>query len=107
VNPEDKKLRDALVQPLEQATQLAQAQLGKTIAANVMHVEPGHVGTAQVEYQSAKAGRKKAVKKLRGIFEKVRGSEIWWVRYHGAHGRLRRQKAGTKGMAQKLSMKRK
>lgn len=42
-----------------------------------------------------------------GVFEKVRGSDIWWIRYHDAHGRLRREKAGTRGMAVKLYQKRK
>ena len=46
-------------------------------------------------------------RKTHGVFEKVPGSDIWWVRYHDAHGRLRREKAGTKGMAEKLYRKRK
>jgi hypothetical protein len=25
-----------------------------------------------------------------GVFEKVPGSDIWWTRYHDAHGRLHR-----------------
>ena len=43
----------------------------------------------------------------RGIFEKVKGSGIWWVRYADAAGRERREKAGTKGTVQKLYQKRK
>jgi integrase len=45
--------------------------------------------------------------KQRGIFEKVPGSGIWWVRHVDAAGRLRREKAGTKGAAQDLYHKRK
>lgn len=38
----------------------------------------------------------------RGVFERPKGSGIYWVRYHDATGRLRREKAGSRGMAVKL-----
>lgn len=41
------------------------------------------------------------------MFEKVPGSDVWWVRYADAHGRYRREKAGPKGYAIKLYQKRK
>jgi integrase len=44
---------------------------------------------------------------VRGIFERPKSSGLWWVRYHDAAGRLRREKAGTEGMAKKLYQKRK
>src|SRR5262249_51757660 len=43
----------------------------------------------------------------RGIFEKVPGSGVWWVRHVDADGRLRREKAGTKSAALTLYRKRK
>jgi integrase len=43
----------------------------------------------------------------RGIYEKVRGSDDWWIRYVDAEGRYRREKAGTKSMAIDLYRKRK
>ncbi len=43
----------------------------------------------------------------RGIFEKVPGSGMWWIRYADAAGRIRREKAGTKIAAEKLYYKRK
>jgi integrase len=43
----------------------------------------------------------------RGIFEKVPGSGVWSIRYADATGRIRREKAGTRGMAVKLYQKRK
>jgi site-specific recombinase XerD len=43
----------------------------------------------------------------RGIFEKIPNSDVWWVRYHDSVGKLRREKAGTRGMAAKLYAKRK
>ena len=43
----------------------------------------------------------------RGVFEKVIGSGIWWIRYVDAQGRYRREKAGTKGAAKNLYTKRK
>ena len=46
-------------------------------------------------------------KAVRGIFEKVPGSGIWWVRYADANGRIRREKIGNKGAATKLYQKRK
>ena len=46
-------------------------------------------------------------KRVRGLYEKVPGSDEWWIRYHDAHGRLRREKAGTRGMAINLYRKRK
>lgn len=42
----------------------------------------------------------------RGIFEKVLGSEIYWIRYVDATGRYRREKAGTLSAADKLLTKR-
>jgi len=42
----------------------------------------------------------------RGIFEKVRGSGIWWVRWTDSDGRKRREKAGNRSAAEKLLAKR-
>jgi integrase len=50
--------------------------------------------------------RKQPVK-VRGIFEKVKGSGTWWIRYHDSTGKLRREKAGAKAMAIALYQKRK
>jgi site-specific recombinase XerD len=46
-------------------------------------------------------------RRARGVFEKVPGSDIWWIRFIDAKGRFRREKAGTKGMAIDLYRKRK
>lgn len=32
----------------------------------------------------------------RGIFERTKGSGIWWVRWTDTEGRKRREKAGTR-----------
>ncbi len=45
--------------------------------------------------------------KVKGVFEKLPGSGIWWVRYADANGRIRREKVGNKGAAIKLYAKRK
>lgn len=42
-----------------------------------------------------------------GLFEKVPGSEIWWIRYADSMGRIRREKAGMKNTALTLYRKRK
>ena len=54
----------------------------------------------------SKAAKKKS-RNVRGVFEKVPGTDIWWVRFIDAKGRFRREKAGTKGMAIDLYRKRK
>jgi integrase len=57
-----------------------------------------------------KQGRKRdtrQVTKQRGVFEKVPGSGVWWVRFMDADGKLRREKAGTKSNAISLYQKRK
>src|SRR5262249_57155793 len=41
------------------------------------------------------------------LFEKVPGSKVWWIRYSDSMGRIRREKAGTKGAAIDLYRKRK
>lgn len=46
-------------------------------------------------------------RKIKGIFEKAPGFDIWWIRYADAAGRERREKARKKGMAIKLNQKRK
>jgi len=51
---------------------------------------------------ASKTRRARAGKPDRGIFEKVPGSGIWWIRYVDAQGRYRREKAGTWGTADKL-----
>lgn len=53
-----------------------------------------------------KAMRKKS-RNVRGVFEKVPGSDVWWIRFIDSKGRFRREKAGTKGMAIDLYRKRK
>ncbi|MGB2675996.1 MAG: site-specific integrase [Candidatus Acidiferrum sp.] len=53
-----------------------------------------------------KTPRKKS-RNVRGVFEKVPGSDVWWIRFIDAKGRFRREKAGAKGMAIDLYRKRK
>jgi integrase len=38
-------------------------------------------------------------KKVRGVYEKIRGSGAWWICFFDAEGRKRREKAGTKSNA--------
>ena len=42
-----------------------------------------------------------------GVFEKVKGSGEWWVRYSDKFGHIHREKAGPKSLAQKAYEKRK
>jgi integrase len=57
------------------------------------------------ETETKKHTRK--AKPKRGIFEKVPGSGIWWIRFVDGEGRYRREKAGTWANAEKLLIKRK
>src|SRR5215470_3876139 len=50
---------------------------------------------------------KRERKPARGLFGKVPGSGVWWIRYADSTGRIRREKAGTKDSANKLYHKRK
>ncbi|HEV2491970.1 MAG TPA: site-specific integrase [Terriglobia bacterium] len=54
-----------------------------------------------------KAAHRKEVPRQKGVFEKTPGSDVWWIRYADATGRIRREKAGTKGAANTLYHKRK
>lgn len=47
------------------------------------------------------------MKKIRGVFEKISGSGIWWVCYFDADGRKRREKVGRKSAAIEFYRKRK
>jgi len=44
---------------------------------------------------------------MRGIYEKLTGSGEWWIRYADVAGKIRREKAGTKGDAIDLYQRRK
>jgi site-specific recombinase XerD len=49
----------------------------------------------------------KARRNPRGVFEKIPGSGVWWVRHADVMGRIRREKAGSKSAALTLYRKRK
>lgn len=44
---------------------------------------------------------------MRGIYERVKGSGMWWIRYADVNSKIRRELAGTKANATKLLHKRK
>src|SRR5262249_30367614 len=97
--------------------QRAEAQNGRSVrlelhgaTANSAAV-PG--GRSQMETEQvttgASAGRpvRKNHNYPHGLFEKLPGSKVWWIRYADSMGRIRREKAGTKGVALDLYRKRK
>ena len=43
----------------------------------------------------------------RGLFERPKGSGIWWIRYHDGDGHEHREKIGTKSLARRVYEKRK
>ena len=50
--------------------------------------------------------RKQEEPKVRGVWERIPGSGVYWVRFRDADGKLRREKAGRKGDAIDLFRKR-
>jgi site-specific recombinase XerD len=50
---------------------------------------------------------KTKARKVRGVYEKVPGSGVWWIQFFDSEGRRRREKAGTRGSAIDLYRKRK
>jgi len=57
--------------------------------------------------KSPETKKRHARRHPRGVFERPRGSGIWWVRYHDEHGREYREKVGAKGLAADVYRKRK
>jgi hypothetical protein len=41
-------------------------------------------------------------KKVRGVYEKARGSGVWWIQYFDSTGRRRRELIGSKSSAIKM-----
>ena len=65
--------------------------------------------TATIAAPADSEGRKKGRKspaKLKGIYERMHGSGVWWIRYADGGGKIRREKAGTHSMAVALYKKR-
>lgn len=56
---------------------------------------------------AAEPRKRRQPRKVRGIFERPKGSGIWWVRYADASGREHREKAGTRAAAVQLYQARK
>src|ERR1035437_1028785 len=50
--------------------------------------------------------KRPSVKVRRGLFEKIKGSGVWWIRYTDGFGTYRREKAGTWAVAKQLLSKR-
>src|ERR1043166_1967405 len=54
-----------------------------------------------------RAKPEKSKPRSRGVFERPKGSGIWWVCYFDENGRKHREKVGTKTLALKVYQKRK
>jgi hypothetical protein len=46
-------------------------------------------------------------KAIRGVYEKLPGSGVWWINYFDSQGKRRREKAGRRSDAVSLYLKRK
>jgi hypothetical protein len=53
------------------------------------------------------ADRDDAERRVRGLFERPKGSGVWWVCYFDANGRRHRERVGPKALAKKVYQKRK
>jgi hypothetical protein len=49
---------------------------------------------------------KRKIAPQRGIYERIKGSGIWWIRWTDSKGHKRREKAGSHGVAEKLLLNR-
>jgi hypothetical protein len=49
---------------------------------------------------------KREIAPQRGIYERVKGSVIWWIRWTNSDGHKRREKAGSHSLAEKLLLNR-
>jgi integrase len=75
----------------------------------LMALAEGNSNPHEAEAASEKARELEAIlsaNNVRGVFEKVPDSNVWWIRYTDASGRYRREKAGTKSAALNLLTKR-
>jgi len=54
----------------------------------------------------ARTKRAKEEAKVRGVWERISGSGVWWIRFRDADGKLRREKVGRKSDAIDLFRKR-
>lgn len=61
----------------------------------------------QTETLGRAVGKIGGKRRQRGVYEKVPGSGVWWIRYADTTGHIRREKAGTKSAALALYCKRK
>lgn len=89
MNAEERRLRDALVKPIEETARRVQARI-ETIDV--------HSGGAY----KPRPRRNRAPKRERGIFEKIPGSGVWFIRYKDTKKHYRREKAGTLEAARDL-----
>ncbi len=51
--------------------------------------------------------KQKAAYEMKGVYERIPGSGIWWIRYADENGKERREKVGSKRNAEALYRKRK
>jgi len=71
------------------------------------HAQASEVGKVKGKYAACRARNDCTSGRARGVYEKVPGSNQWWIRYADATGRIRREKAGRKSAAIDLYRKRK
>jgi integrase len=57
--------------------------------------------------KEGKAGTARRRRQARGVFERPKGSGVWWARYHDQHGREHRERVGARGLAAEVYRKRK
>jgi site-specific recombinase XerD len=76
-------------------------------AADHQGKESAQIETVASEAVAQSVAENQDRRSPRGVFERPKGSGVWWICYHDSNGRKRREKAGTRGMAVKLYQKRK
>lgn len=109
MNREETELRGTLVGAMEDATAREQARLDamRKAASQETPLAPEIVIAVPVPDEDRKKGAKKQPAKVKGVYERVSGSGVWWVRYADRTGKIHREKAGTREAAGTLYRKRK
>src|SRR5216684_3933743 len=91
----------------QSAVNAKQEPLGRTASWAGRRQRKGSAMETETLAIAAQRRERKSRRKERGVFEKLPGSGIWWIRYADSMGRIRREKAGTKSSALTLYRKRK
>ncbi len=106
VHPTSATMENAIM-GLERATEAAPKPLRLSDESDFLFPDACHYRSMHVKTSPSSVPKKSPVKPIKGVYEKVPGSGVWWIRYADHTGRIRREKAGSRSSATALYQKRK